>query len=166
MADYYTRLSFGLKKSDFPLEEIARIIDAANHQEPGMAPPWLLEKYPDFFERHENQGVEYSTSEFTISALSTESNQFDMIIYGNELANEAFVSDVIHAVLEHHGSKDCIGFEFSHDCRPAMTDGFGGGACFITAGGIEFMSTNLWLHQKGEAFEKTATEEESSSPRP
>jgi hypothetical protein len=162
MANYYTKLSFGPRKSDFPLEEIAQIIDAATNDDPDATPTWLLEKHPDFFERHNDHfGVAYTMTERTPTA------PFDMIIYGEESANPGFMADVIHAVLEHHGSKDCVGFEYALDCSKPRIDAYGGGACFITANGIEYMSTNLWLEEKAQAFEKTvAEEEEDSSPRP
>ena len=58
------------------------------------------------------------------------------------------LGSMIQQVLLHFNADRCVGFEWSCTATHPRTDAYGGGACFITKDGIEWLSTGYWLDGK------------------
>lgn len=66
------------------------------------------------------------------------------------------VAVVLRDFLEKFHPDRSVGFEWAATCSKMRPDGFGGGAVFVTAQDIKYMSTNVWLEEQQKLSEKKA----------
>lgn len=61
---------------------------------------------------------------------------------------------------------DFVAFEWSNTCSKPRTDGFGGGAVFVTADEIEWLSPNNWINDKAQELKfKKKKEKHPKTPQ-
>lgn len=147
MADYYTELSVEIMQNDvdFPLDDVFHImeaLDGGNHAS-------LPEAYRGLFE--EDSDADYMEETLDINYVL---NKDYLWFYSMGYPNLELIVNIIQAVMRVHDSKCAVGFEWSYTCSKPRTDGFGGGAVFITKDSQDWLSTQGWLASKRDAFKK------------
>lgn len=78
----------------------------------------------------------------------------DVYFDADEIGDTYQITRLCQAFLKKFRPDDCMGIEWAHTCSRAQSDGFGGGAAFITAEKIERLDTRNWLYDKEEQFKK------------
>lgn len=63
------------------------------------------------------------------------------------------VAAVLQAFLKQFHPDRRMSFEWADTCSKMRSEGFGGGAVFITATDIQYMSTSEWLRDREQAFD-------------
>lgn len=153
MADYFTTFSFEIIKKDvdFPLEDIATMIDAYRDREYDDLPKWFKDKFSidDF---GEDTIDEYMNIGYKLE------NDF-LWIYSEEYPNIDSLASIIYSVMKHYNSKKYISFEYAFTCNKLRTDGFGGGAAFINSSEIKFFNTYNWMQEQIKRFENKNIED-------
>lgn len=153
MADYFTTFSFEIIKKDvdFPLEDIATMIDAYRDREYDDLPKWFKDKFSidDF---GEDTIDEYMNIGYKLE------NDF-LWIYSEEYPNIDSLASIIYSVMKHYKSKKYISFEYAFTCNKLRTDGFGGGAVFINSSKIKFFNTHNWMQEQIKRFENKNIED-------
>ena len=92
---------------------------------------------------------------------------FDLVIENDKGSRTAYVESeesgdvdsacqLLHAFLKTFRPTQAIEFEWAGTCDKMRPGAFGGGAAFITAQGIEYMSGWKWLRTKRKEFEAKA----------
>ena len=70
--------------------------------------------------------------------------------HGDEYIDVDLASDIIQRFLKECRPDGSIGFTWAETCSKPRLNEFGGGACFITADKIEWISAHDWLKNKRE----------------
>lgn len=147
MADYFTTFSFEISKkdADFPLEDIAQLIDAYREQEYDNLPTWYKDKFSidDF---GEDTVEEYMNIGYKLE------DEY-LWIYSEEYPNIDALVSIINSVMKHYNSNKYVSFEYAYTCSKLRLDGFGGGAVFITSSGVKYHSTYGWIQEQIKQFE-------------
>lgn len=73
-------------------------------------------------------------------------------IYTEESFSPETLAVLIQAFFRKFDLNKAWGFEYSFTCSKMRTDSWGGGACFVTQDGMDFMLTHHWLADKEEEF--------------
>lgn len=148
MADYYTELSVEIMQNevDFPLDDVFAIMKAVDERESSHMPEAYRSLFPvnpdiDDFE-DEGLDVNYIL------------NKDSLWFYSLGYSNLELIVNIIQAVMRVHDSKCSIGFKWGYTCSKPRTDGFGGGAVFITKDSQDWLSTQGWLATRRDAFKK------------
>ena len=153
MADYFTTFSFEISKkdADFPLEDIAQLIDAYREREYDNLPTQYKDKLSidDF---GEDTIEEYMNIGYKLE------NEY-LWIYSKEYPNIDSLVSIIQSVMKHYNSKKYISFEYANTCNKLRTDGFGGGAAFINSSEVKFFDTGNWIREQIEQFENKNIED-------
>jgi hypothetical protein len=138
MPNYYTRFSVVIPMS----------------QERAFKALELAKKASDWWDAEEHGITRDELSMFSDEVL--QSFHFDseidvdgLWLYSEENCNLDAVEEFVKHILE---PGECVGIEWSNECTRMCTDGFGGGAMFITKGHCEWMSTGNWVSQKEAEF--------------
>lgn len=147
MANYFTTFSFEISKkdADFPLEDIAQLIDAYREREYDKLPTWYKDKFSiddfgeDTFEEYMNIGYKLE-DEY-------------LWIYSEEYPNIDSLVSIIYSVMKYYNSNKYVSFEYANTCNKLRLDGFGGGAIFIARSGIKYYSTYGWIQEQIKQFE-------------
>lgn len=151
MADYYTELSVEIMQNDvdFPLDDVFHImeaLDGGNHAS-------LPEAYRGLFE--EDSDADYMEETLDINYVL---NKDSLWFYSMGYSNLELIVNIIQTVMRVHDSKCAVGFEWGYTCSKPRTDGFGGGAVFITKDSQDWLSTQGWLASKRDVFKKDTAE--------
>ena len=148
MADYFTTFSFEISKKyvDFPLKDIAQLIDAYREREYDKLPTWYKDKLSidDF---GEDTVEEYMNIGYKLE------DEY-LWIYTEEYPNIDSLVSIINSVMKHYKSKKYVSFEYAYTCNKLRTDGFGGGAAFINSSEVKFFNTCNWVREQIKQFEK------------
>jgi hypothetical protein len=131
MADYYTNFSVVLPLTKEQQEyafEIAKQVE--EH--------WTKELPTDFpkalSDALENWSFETEITEHGLWLNSSSGGQDAACVF-------------IQHLLQKFSFAEGVTFEWSHDCSKPRTDGFGGGAAFVTTDQIKNFTTSEWLQQ-------------------
>lgn len=148
MADYFTTFSFEISKkdADFPLEDIAQLIDAYREREYDNLPTWYKDKLSI------NDFGEDTVEEYMNIGYKLEDDY--LWIYSEEYPNIDSLVSIIYSVMEYYNSNKYVSFEYAFTCNKLRTDGFGGGAVFINSSEVKFFDTGNWVREQIEQFEK------------
>ena len=151
MADYYTELSVEIMQNDvdFPLDDVFHImeaLDGGNHAS-------LPEAYRGLFE--EDSDADYMEETLDINYVL---NKDSLWFYSMGYSNLELIVNIIQTVMRVHDSKCAVGFEWGYTCSKPRTDGFGGGAVFITKDSQDWLSTQGWLASKRDVSKKDTAE--------
>ncbi len=142
MADYFTTFSFEISKKDvdFPLKDIAQLIDAYRDREYDDLPTWYKDKFSidDF---GEDTVEEYMNIGYKLEDEC-------LWIYSEEYPNIDALVSIINSVMKHYKSNKYVSFEYAYTCSKLRLDGFGGGAVFITSSRIKYHSTHGWIQEQ------------------
>lgn len=147
MADYYTELSVEIMQNDvdFPLDDVFHIMEALNAGDHASLP----EAYRGLFE--EDPDDDYMEETLDIKYVL---NKDSLWFYSTGYPNLELIVNIIQTVMRIHDSKCAVGFEWGYTCSKPRTDGFGGGAVYITKDSQDWLSTQGWLASKRDAFKK------------
>lgn len=66
-------------------------------------------------------------------------------IYSTEAGNVDFVGYVVQEFLQKFRSNQCFSMEWASTCSKPLADGFGGGAIFVTADEVKYITTSSWV---------------------
>lgn len=148
MADYFTTFSFEISKkdADFPLEDIAQLIDAYREREYDKLPTWYKDKLSI------NDFGEDTVEEYMNIGYKLEDEY--LWIYSEEYPNIDSLVSIIYSVMKYYNSNKYVSFEYAFTCNKLRTDGFGGGAVFINSSEVKFFDTGNWVREQIEQFEK------------
>lgn len=151
MADYYTELSVEIMQNDvdFPLDDVFHIMEALEEGDHASLP----EAYRGLFEEdtEENPDDDYMEETLDIKYVL---NKDSLWFYSTGYPNLELIVNIIQTVMRIHDSKCAVGFEWGYTCSKPRTDGFGGGAVYITKDSQDWLSTQGWLASKRDAFKK------------
>ena len=147
MADYSTTFSFEISKkdADFPLEDIAQLIDAYREREYDNLPTWYKDKLSI------NDFGEDTVEEYMNIGYKLEDEY--LWIYSEEYPNIDSLVSIIYSVMKYYNSNKYVSFEYANTCNKLRLDGFGGGAIFIARSGIKYYSTYDWIWEQIKQFE-------------
>lgn len=142
MADYFTTFSFEISKkdADFPLEDIAQLIDAYREREYDNLPTWYKDKFSI------NDFGEDTVEEYMNIGYKLEDEY--LWIYSEEYPNIDSLVSIIYSVMKYYNSNKYVSFEYANTCNKLRLDGFGGGAIFIARSGIKYYSTYDWIREQ------------------
>lgn len=148
MADYYTELSVKIfqKDVDFPLDDLYAILTAMDENDFNKLPEVYKNTFPKNFDDDD-----YFEGMLGVKVIN---NLNFLWFYSDGNPNIELLVNAIQAVMEVHGSKSSVGFEWGYTCSKTRTDGFGGGAVFITRNSQDWLSTQGWLYDKRQSFAK------------
>lgn len=138
MADYYTHFSIIMKLPDVAAQQYALALYAkarsltSDEEVPGEIPEEL----------HDNLDMWF----FIAEASGNELEPAIWMHSDNDGVEAA--CDFIQHLLKRFKPHGYVAFEWSNDCSKPRTDGFGGGAVFITAEEIRFSGTGNWIAQQ------------------
>lgn len=149
MADYYTELSVEIfqKDVDFPLDDLYAILTAMDENDFNKLPEVYKNTFPENFDDDD-----YFEGMLGIKVIN---NPDSLWLYSDGSPNIELIVNVVQAVMREHKSKCSVGFEWGYTCSKPRTDGFGGGAVFITMDSQDWLSTQGWLAGKRQDFPKT-----------
>lgn len=148
MADYYTEMSVEIQQEDvdFPLDDLFKVLTAIDSDDYEALPPEYKNKFPKDFD-----DIEYMEGALGIRFINEDGSLW---FYSLGNPNIELLVNAIQAVMAEHDSKCSVGFEWGYTCSKLRTDGFGGGAVFITKDSQDWLSTQGWLASKRDTFKK------------
>ena len=131
MADYFTNFSVVLPLTKEQQEYALQIANAVeSYRNEGKAIP---AEFPECI----REVVE--DWPFDVEAVS------EGIWLNSQYGGQESACAFIQHLLQRFDFAPHVSFEWSHDCSQPKPDAFGGGAAFVTAIGIETISTSEWL---------------------
>lgn len=133
MADYFTNFSTVLSLPTKEAQQYALNLGAKASE--GFQGENIAEDFPDSLK---DMIEDWS---FEVEA-ETASN--GLWLHSSNGGIDAVCSFIQH-LLQCFDPDGCASIEWSHDCSKPRTDGFGGGAAFITANDIQTITTGEWL---------------------
>jgi hypothetical protein len=68
--------------------------------------------------------------------------------HGEEYGDPGAVAEFAWEFLKRFRPRDSFALEYAHTCSSPRLDGFGGGAVFVTAEGIECVETAAWVAER------------------
>jgi hypothetical protein len=68
--------------------------------------------------------------------------------HGQEYGDPGAVAEFARDFLKRFRPRDSFALEYAHICSRPRLDGFGGGAVFVTAEGIECVKTAAWMAER------------------
>ncbi len=68
--------------------------------------------------------------------------------HGKEYGDPRAVAEFARDFLKRFRPRDSLALEYAHTCSKPRLDGFGGGAFFVTADGIECVETAAWVAER------------------
>ena len=133
MADYFTQLAFEI---ELPSESLA--IAAYDFFD-----LWQNAIYGDIEGDEWPETIPHSAGDYCDTGIDvTRTDNTLQITDGDGHANVDFVLDFVQEVLKRFNPSADIGFEWANTCSRAASNGFGGGAAFVTAD--ESRSIGTW----------------------
>ncbi len=160
MTDYFTQWCVGLEletleQTDWlqdTMVKLKKYSDALADADDETEDPQVVEIKQELGELADILG-ENSYLTFTLK-YEVAGGVGDVYFNADEIGDTDQITKLLQAFLKKFRPDSCIGIEWAFTCSRAQSDGFGGGAAFITAEKIEILDTRNWLHEKEEAFEK------------
>lgn len=160
MTDYFTQWCVGLELETPEQTEwlqdvmvkLKRYTDLLSDVGDDSEDPQMVEIKQELGELTEILG-ENSYLTFTLKYELTDGIG-DVYFDADEIGDTNQISALLQQFLKKFRPDGCIGIEWAHTCSRSQTDGFGGGAAFITAEKIEALDTRNWLYEKEQEFEK------------
>ena len=144
MANNYQQYSFAITNLTPEEQEWVKTLNEINdYDDDGFASDSLYDGEPWYsYAVLESPGGRY------VGGKWQESDTKDLWIYYDESGNVQGVAEYVQEFLAKFRPDEAIGFEWADWCSKPRLDEFGGGAVFITATDVQYMSTGEWLHEK------------------
>jgi len=147
MADYYTQFSSIIrhitKKERKWLEQFLSIPDEEALEDEALLKKWMEERDNPPYDVYDEEPEFWP--HFQYEFTKTEDGKTGFWIHSYEYGNLDFIEHVVQCFLKKFRPKECFTLEWSNTCSKLRTDGFGGGALFVTAEEKKFISTSSWL---------------------
>ena len=119
--------------------------------------PRFLREYGDHPEIHDSVGLvpEDGCAGFEWSWHQGEDGtNYFLWFHTDESGNPEAVAYLVHLFLAKFHPDRCWSLAFAVGCDKPRIDEFGGGALFVTAKDIQWVSTYAWIEEKRKAFEE------------
>lgn len=88
---------------------------------------------------------------WTFDCESDHSGSPGIWCHSEEAGGQDACAFFIQHLLQKYCPQEHCGFEWAHDCSKPRLDGFGGGAVWISAVGVQFFGTSQWLQERSES---------------
>ena len=160
MADYFTDFSVTMQLPDQAavdyidklLKRASELRDGGQNQEAAACPEGFPE---ELWECIENWQIRYS--------MPTVRSGFQIWLRSDESGDVDTACAIMQHILKRYYPNDYATFSWSNTCSKPRTDGFGGGALFITALGVKFMNTAKWASNQEKKFKAKFANAEARS---
>lgn len=159
MADYYTTFSEGLvlKGGKRAADWVNRYLDQFDGvmAEPGTAKHKAQEDLAVLYDLD----PDYFQLGFDWEIHSSPKKQSEVWLYCEEHGNPDHVAQFVKTYLRKFDPKGCFSFTWAQICSKPRQGAFTGGAIFVTANEIEWMSGEQWAGEKETKFKKKMDKE-------
>ena len=145
MADNYITFSEAL--TNLSQQEEAWLKDFLSRPDDQDFENWSEEKKAAWFKEHDVDDL-YDWPGFEYRFNETEDWGRYLWIYAEEFGSTRLVGMAVQAFLKKFRTKDCFTLSYAATCSKLRAGEFGGGAIFVTAGGIDEMDSADWACEK------------------